>query len=1186
MVKLKEYFYIVFSLLLINPILIKSQSTCQFKNNEELIYYYAKGVIPNHNLTSEFLNYKDFKWEFIHCINGYSTSTYIIKENGEDFFKNSGIFIGSSIDLGKLSEDFINTNLTSLNKGLLNKLVSLSGKFGEEAEEIFNTSGSFSISDFEIKIINKAVYSYYYSEMKKYYNIDKIKINYSLEMCLLTFFVKFYGLYNYLEESKKLLDNNQLNSLAYYFLNIKNTNYIQNKLWNIITLSSTQIEYNYHHISFYLDSKLKEEKGQNEIKKWISDFISMYNNRKNFYTLGNYSSLISDEQNNNIYNYSCFRKILEKYQFDFIPNENINDGIKKFEDVLEFNNSLFNNNYYQRHLIIFLNSIPNKKIKLDEFKEKGINVILIYRINKIYDYQQITFIFEDKFNLIPFYYYEDLNKDKNFSLMINSQINFYIESFKYKDNNIIEINNIKTIKKNNIQCFKIVYDEDIYNNKNSNETDLLNYFHVSLIYNNLNEIKYKYNRNANITFFISDNNPYSDILNYQLINFCFNTTVSSNISKSPFINYILPEDINEDNENYFYITIEGNDIDYSLRISLLKDSNYENLTISNGVFGTLQVQPITSELISTFSEKCIQKSCNVDYFSLVKYYASGLHYNSNNEDDLFDKIFDLNMFECLYKNYYCPFFIMEQKETIYNSGPYIGFGVDLPKLTEIELFKDSTPLYIINKLHPFLSNTFNISLSRETLEKYNLNLTYEELKIFNLEYLRSIFEQTKRLKYFDEFSDNIKLALFLRTVELGSTSGIYNLEYLHLGNTDRYLNALMKSDKTRTTSFESLNFQMLLIQATKINKLKKCLLSIVVGKSLLWSEDLLELINKFSNYRISLSYYDEENKKTVLAQYFTENINEIKNTIYSITQNSTNVEKIKNIDIDSIFEQQYSLFKYFDYGLKKSIIIISTHTNDTYNYNFSNFSKEKVEKLYELGINIFDYSDKINFVDNNDSRKIHNYNKEDYYNFYNSKKNEYIQFVPYLKYYDMSLNYVTLFNIINKFPIPINKIKNIYLDLHPDEEIIFEFNLTKEREKLKNSNYLEKYNILRFNFGPSNLDIYFSRSFPFPNIHSCDYNISFDEENKNTVILYDLKDIFEDYNNSKFYMTIISPKKVDDLYVNLELCNDDGTCMEQSFYFKFYIGFTIVGFLIFLYGLYICFYETTFKKESNIFDIK
>lgn len=50
--------------------------------------------------------------------------------------------------------------------------------------------------------------------------------------------------------------------LAYYFLNIKNSNYIQNKLWNLITLSNTTVEYNYHHISFYLDSKLRDEEDQ------------------------------------------------------------------------------------------------------------------------------------------------------------------------------------------------------------------------------------------------------------------------------------------------------------------------------------------------------------------------------------------------------------------------------------------------------------------------------------------------------------------------------------------------------------------------------------------------------------------------------------------------------------------------------------------------------------------------------------------------------------------------------------------------------------------------------------------------------------------------------------------------------------------------------------------------------------
>lgn len=1158
------YFFIFLILIFINVVLIKPQSLCQFNSNEEMIKYYMKGVIPNSKTFSDALN---FKWEFIHCINGYSTSTYIIKENGEDFYKNSGIFIGSSVDLGKLSPDLIN-NMTYLDERIKDKLKSISGKFGEDAENYFNNSGgNFSLNTNDINIINENVYSHYLSEMYNYYEVNNL--SYNLEMCLLTFFVKFYGLFNYLDESKNYLRNQQIYMLAYYFLYMKNSNYIQNKLWNLITLSNTTVEYNFHHISFYFDSKLKTEEDQKKIKQWITNYISMFNNRRKLYSLGNYLGPQLNDEKKYIFNYSEFGKLIEKYEFVYNMNENVNDGIKKLEDVLTFNSSLFREKYYQRHLIIFLNSIPNRKIRVDKFIEKGINVILIFKISFPFDYQQMLTRFNDKFNIIPFYEYEDLIKDYNFTVMLNGQINFYVEAFEYNEE-IIEINGITMIGKNNIQSFKIVFDEDSY---------ISNYFHVSLTYNNEKEIKYLHKNNANITFFISDNNPFSDINDYQLINFCFNNTVSSDYSLSPFINYKIYE--TEKDENYFYITIFGNEIDYNLRVELLDDFDNKT-TISNGLYGTLPVQPLTTELVSTFSEKCIQKQCNVDYISLIKYFTSGLHYNNIDDDNLFNKIFDLKMFECLYKNYYCPFYVMDERTTIYSTGPFLGYGIDLPKLTENELSKDFIPLYLINKLHPFLLNYFNREFSKETLDQYNLNLTYEEITTLNLNYLYNIFEQTKGLRYFDEFPVNIKLALFLRATELGSTSGIRYLDDLNRGEIDRYLEALMKSDKTRTTTFESLNFQMLLIQSTKISKLKKCLLSFVMGKSLLWSEVLLELINKFSDYRISLSYYDEENKETVLVQYFTESISEIKDKIYSITQNSTNVDRIDNVDINSILDQQYSLFKYFDYGIKKSIIIVSTHTNGTFSYNFSEFKNEKLEQLYELGINIFDYSDKINFVHKDNNGR--NINRDDY-NFYNTKKNEFIQFVPYSKYFDMSDNYVTLFNIINKYPIPINKIKNIYLDLHPNEEIIFEFNLFKEKEK-RQELYIDKYNKLRFIFGPGNLEIYFSRNFPFPNIYSCDFNYSVDNDEENTKIIYDLKDLFEDANNTKFYMTIKAIKKIDDLFVDLEICNDDGTCMRESFYFKFYIGFTFAGILIFIYGIYICYCETTFKKESNIFDIK
>ena len=1181
------YSFLFLFLLFINYSLIQTQSTCTFDNSEDLFNYYVKGVINNLNSSNnhDFWDYEDFKWEFIHCINGYSTSAYIIKDNGEEFFRRSGIFIGSSIDLGKLSTDFIENNLNSLSPETKNILYTFSEKFGDEAEKILNLMGGFSLNNEEIDIINEAVYSFYSNEMKEKY-LDKKKItSYSLEMCLLSFFVKYYGLDTYLSEVKKYIDSEQFYFLAYYFLNLKGDNYVQRKLWALITLSSTQVEYNYHHISFYISARLKEENEQENIKTWLKSFVSLNTNKGNVFTVGNYSKIISNKNNENIYNYTDIIDIIDNYQFSYMIFEDINDGIKKFEDILEVNNNLFNGNYYQRHLVIIFSSIHFGRIDLREFYEKGINTIALYRINRPGDFNQMLITFDDVMNIIPFYYYEDLNRDSNITLYLNSRINFYIENFIYKENNIIEINKIQSRKKNNIQSFKIEYDE-LIKNKNIkyklNDNSVFYYFHVSLIYDDPYEIKKKYKNNANITFFVSNNNPYSDIYDYDYINFCFNQTVSSDFNKSPFINFNLSNEyINND---YFYITIVSNDLKYSLRIELLSETNYENFNVSNGLFGTLQVQPITSEHIATFSEeKCIKKLCNVNYISLVKYFSSGIHFNNKAEDDdLFNKIFDLNMYECLYKNYFCPFFNIEPKETVYYKGPFIGYGLDLPKLKQIDLAKDYIPMYIINKLHPFLSNIFNSSLSKETLEKYNLILPYDQLIELNMKYLREMFELSKRLFNFDKFSDNIKMALFLRVTELGTTTGIKYIDDLYKGDINPYLYDLMSSDKTRATSFESLNFQMLLIQATKINKLKKCLLSIVVGKSLLYSEVFLELISKFSNYRISVSYYDDKNKKTKLIQYFTEDINWIKDEIYSITKNSTHVEKTKNpININSILQQQNSLFKHFDFGIKKSIIIISTHTNETFDYNFTTPDKDLLQDLYESGINIFDYSDRINFVNKNPNTNSEN-NEE---NFYNSETNEYIQFVPYLEYNDLSNNYVTLYNIINKYPIPINEIKNIYLDLHPNEEIIFEFDLTIEKKRLIKNDYLDKYNRLRFIFEPSSLDIYFSRSLPFPNMHSFEKNCSFAHDYK-TKIFYDLKDLFEDKNNSKFYMSIKSSKKVDNLFVGLELCSHKEVCMRENFYFKFYIGFACAGVLIFFYGVYICFCEITLKKESNIFDIK
>ena len=1179
---IKTYYLLFFSLLFIQLLLIKSENFCPFKEDEDLIKYYVKGVIPNNNISQAI---KNFKNEFIHCINGYSLSTYIIKDINDYFYQNSGIFIGSSIDLGKLTEDFINS--TPLKKETKAKLLKVSGKFGEEAELLYNSSeGYFTLSENEIDIINEEVYTYYLSELKNSFVNEKIK-SYTLEMCLLTFFVKFYKLDSFLSEARNYVASEQYYMLSFYFLNIKNDKYIQNKIWSLLALSSTTITFYYHHIGFYMDSQTFDEAYRENIRTWMKNFIAFSRNKDNFYTIGNITGIISSGDSK-IYRYDTFNNILDDYSFRYYFDEKIDKGIKNFEKekILEFNNSLFNGRYYQRHLIIFLNEIPwtINKFKLDYFYNKGIQVTIMFKSKDLQDYQRMAQLFDDKFNLVPFYYYEDLIKDNNYSLIMNSQISFYIEPFKY-DDEVIEIKNIGMRKRDNIQTFKIIYKRNYTNDNitddNDNDLDFY-YFHVSLIYNNEKDIQSNHNNNANVTFYVSHKYPYTDVRNYDGINYCLNDTVSSDYKKSPFINF---EDKIE-NDEYFYITIIGTDIYYSLRIELLKYSDSVNYTESNGVFGILLVQSMTTESIATFSEKCIQKKCQIDFFSLMKYYTSGLHLNDNEKsesnEDLFNQIFDLNMFECLYKNYYCPFFNLDQKgTTLFGYGPYLGYGINLPTYTENDFFKEFTPLNLINKLFPFLLTNYNSSRPQKTLENNNVIVTYEELLLLNQNYLKMILQQVRRLNNFDSLPLNIKLSLFLRAVELGSVNIKY-VDELHNGQYYKYLTTLMESATTRNTTFETLNFQMLLIQATTISKLKKCLLSIVVGKPLLYSTLFQDLVKKFEDYRIGLSYYDEEKGEVILAQYFTEENSEVIKAINSITEESTISKMEDKIDVNLVLKQQYSLLKYFDYGIKKCIIIVSTHSNDTYSYNFNKPETALLENLYDLGVNIFDYSDRINFF--NDDFKFDE-TKENSYNFFNTKKNEYIQYVPYIRYSDMADNYLTLFNIINKYPIPINKIKNIYLDLHANEEIIFEFNLEKEARRLMNNNLFEKYNQLRLTFDNTDLEIFASRKTPFPNNYSFENNYTIDKDNNQ--ISYDLKDLFQDQHNSKLYIMIKSQRLVDNLYLDIEICEDEkGECMRESFYFKFYLAFLCVGILIFFYGVYICFCEITFKKESNIFDMK
>ncbi len=189
--------------------------------------------------------------QYIHCVNGYNNSLYLIRDSKDNYFnEEAGIFIGSSINIAKLENETINS-LTDLNETEKDILRNLSKYKGIKAEEHFEKIVNKSIfSPEKVKSINEKVYEIYAEKMKeafhliKYYNKNYSVHGYSFDLNLLTVFVKYYGMDNYTSEISSFVRRRTTINymlLSYYFLNLKNDNINQKKLWSRIVLSLSLI---------------------------------------------------------------------------------------------------------------------------------------------------------------------------------------------------------------------------------------------------------------------------------------------------------------------------------------------------------------------------------------------------------------------------------------------------------------------------------------------------------------------------------------------------------------------------------------------------------------------------------------------------------------------------------------------------------------------------------------------------------------------------------------------------------------------------------------------------------------------------------------------------------------------------------------------------------------------------------
>ena len=199
-------FLILIFIISTNILLItSSDNLCPFEDLENLLQYYAKGINPS--------NSKDiYKRQYIHCVNGYNNSLYLIRDSKDKYFnENAGIFIGSSINIAKLENETINS-LTELNEAEKDILRNLSHYIDKYAVDYFEKIENKTIfSPEKVKSINKKVYEIYEKKMKdvfdlkEYYNKKYSVHGFSFDLNLLTVFVKYYGMDYYTNEVRSFV---------------------------------------------------------------------------------------------------------------------------------------------------------------------------------------------------------------------------------------------------------------------------------------------------------------------------------------------------------------------------------------------------------------------------------------------------------------------------------------------------------------------------------------------------------------------------------------------------------------------------------------------------------------------------------------------------------------------------------------------------------------------------------------------------------------------------------------------------------------------------------------------------------------------------------------------------------------------------------------------------------------------
>lgn len=1130
------YISILFSFIRCDKIASQNGRKCPFSSDVDKIKYYSKGInIVNID------NETGLDMQFLDCINLFYLSGYVLDENDEDF-ATSGVHIGNGIDISKIPLSDLKLSYDIY--VILSKYAGLKGKDAKDKLPLI-------LSEEQANEFNKKATIYYRNQLVNKYNLNGTFFESGYFLTPLISLIIKNGMPNKQDDIDQLINQKKTNYLGYAIDNLNKGEKTSRQI--IATAISTKaIKCDSHYkIGIIFD---KGSDSWSVINQFFYAVIQHSNESKvdenqmisySFVAFGEDATGISAFSNNATVLNTALRNFKYAKETAFNIDKGI-DIVKKYFDVA----SSF---YEQKLIVLFLtvSEIPNIKKSINDIQSKGITVIIITTKEHLSHYETIL---DDTSNILLFDSYESLaQKSAEYSSAILSLICHQAIRLELPQEK-------STIGINNLQIDSI----------DSPDYYVMKVPIISGKFKYKVEIELKDKKNSEFNIFGSYLNPYPTINN--------NDVKHMGILYKNENPYIIIKPPLRYNQEYFFVSIMSPSLSYNITLSRLEDD--DSTVLSNGLFKTAKVENIievdTKQVLSF--RKCYESLCPFKTddsdeglsmktkISLAKYYAKGLG-TTNADDDgtQTSPFFNTNLFTCLYKVYTCVYIDSEQ-------GAKIGLpssNLALKTYTPFALLNEYISKITINKIRPFQVNG-DFEQMKEILHQQNVEFTHKETldiyKVTRRSLVGSIIffvnNTPKCPRIFEEMEANLKFILYMNKFTDGKD---FNDTTIMISNSqfDDYLEKLFNK-KDAKNSFESY-FQNLLLQAQLNISKEKGLISMIIGKTMFYTEQFFDFFILFIDEicvhenKISLTLYDEKADKLRQLIDFSKKNTQLKEYITQYrTDNPFDLNTLKsgeyNLPIKKIITNEISHFKTYDKGIKKMIIVIG---DEEFQYSPSLKINHNVNAS-ELNLTVLE-EEQINFL------LLTSISPETNFTAFETKyENLSLETIyPVKNFHDLENEVSLLSSAIKQTIIRTPSTFIILNDYYENKLVYFEIPVEPY------------YRTQQIQFNSNKINVYVSFDFPYPNQYRNDMKFIPGENDTFTNITIPI-----DTDKSEFIFVTLEPKEdVKKLKIDLFVCNEEGCTGGSKMTMIYIVILLVLGVGLFIYGLCSCSIED--KKDRR-----